>query len=157
MTARTGDRLVSILLIVFCIVLYFLIPFEIAVVPATVGMTARFFPYLTVLGILGVSVFLLFETFRTGDKAKDIELPKLSKSARIRVSSLICMFFAYIVFLYEFGYYISTTLALGAFIRYFGMKKWGIIVIFSCSITFIIYFIFYRLMGVVLPEGEIFR
>ena len=65
--------------------------------------------------------------------------------------------FSYIVLLYEVGYYISTPVALAALMRHFGMKKWGVTIIICVAVTSIIYFVFYRLMDVVLPEGEIFR
>ena len=96
MTRRIADRIISLILIVFSITLYILIPLEIKIVPATVGMTGRFFPYVTVIGILAMSILLFINSFRNKDQKTDKILPKMDKSARFGVSGLLLIIFGYI-------------------------------------------------------------
>jgi hypothetical protein len=156
-TRRNRDRIVSLVLMGISVSIFTLIPFEIEVVPATVGMDARFFPYLTVIGIFSASLFVFVGTFKKNEKSKDVAIPRLERAAKIRVLGLIAIMLSYIYLIYEIGYYLSTPLVLAALMRYYEMKKWRIIIIICLSLTGIIYFIFARLMNVLLPEGELFR
>jgi len=151
-----GDRVVSIVLIGVCVVLLILLPREIEVVAASRGLGPQFFSYLTVLGILGLSIILFVNSFRVSLPGRDKVLPKLTSDARLRVIFLISIVFGYIVALYEFGYYISTPLGLAILMRYFGMKKWHIIVIVCIGVTVLVHIIFSQAMDVILPEGRIF-
>jgi hypothetical protein len=156
-TRRIRDRIASLVLMGISVSLFTLIPFEIEVVPATVGMDARFFPYLTVIGIFCASLFVFVDTFKKEEKSKDAVVPRLEWAARIRVLGLIAIMLSYIFLLHEVGYYLSTPLALAALMRHYGMKKWRIITIICLSLTGIIYLVFARFMNVLLPEGELFR
>jgi hypothetical protein len=120
-------------------------------------MNARFFPYITVIGIFVASVFLLFDSIKGKDKRMDEVIPKLGPKAIIRVVGVIFVMFGYIAMMYAVGYKISTPLAIFVLMRYYGMKRWGIVIFVSGAVTLILHFIFYNFMGVVLPEGRLFR
>jgi hypothetical protein len=157
MTKRKADIIAAIIMITLSIALCLLIPTEIEVVGSTVGMTARFFPYVIVLGILGASVFLLIGSIKSNDKRNDDVLPKLDKNERFRVAGLIVIVFGYILLLHAIGYIASTPIAIAVFMRYYGMKRLSIILLASTVLTISLYLVFTTLMGVILPEGELFR
>lgn len=109
----------------------------------------RFFPYLTagLMGMLGAA--LMIRNRRAGKMPTHVSFA-LGQLRHVLMT--IALGTAYIVLLPLLGILVATPLCLAAFFVYFGVREWGMVVLFSTGITLLIFLIFHKLMNIPLPN-----
>jgi len=150
------DMIIGGVLLIFCVVVYLIIPVEIQALmryDASTGLSPAVFPKFSVLLIAGFSVVLIISglrsmgTFSRGDRRAPL------MGNRVRVVTTFAALVAYVYLLGIVGYLLLTPLALAFLMWYFGERRW--FVIFSVVIlTTTGLFCFFRyIMYIILPEG----
>lgn len=79
--------------------------------------------------------------------------PTLSKTAVLRMATVIIIGFAFIWLFSATGYLIATTIALAALLVVFGTRNAGKVAVLTIGGTAAYYIIFIRLMGIYAPPG----
>ncbi len=149
---------VAIFLILFSVAFYVLIPYQIAkpklfMGRALMGMKPTLFPRLTMIGLLGLSVWYFIQSFNLWEKNLFKELDRKSIT-RIVVTFLILG--AYALLLEPLGFVVSSALMAGALTLYLGNRNIFILFLVIVGIPLAIFFIFTRALRVSLPEGFLF-
>jgi len=149
---------VAVFLILFSILFYVLIPYQIAkpklfMGRALMGMKPTLFPRLTMIGLLGLSVWYFIQSFNLWEKNLFKELDRKSIT-RIVVTFLILG--AYALLLEPLGFVLSSALMAGALTLYLGNRNIFILFLVIIGIPLAIFFIFTRALHVSLPEGLLF-
>ncbi len=149
---------VAIFLILFSVAFYVLIPYQIAkpklfMGRALMGMKPTLFPRLTMIGLLGLSVWYFIQSFNLWEKNLFKELDRKSLT-RIVVTFLILG--AYALLLEPLGFVVSSALTAGALTLYLGNRNIFILFLVIVGIPLAIFFIFTRALRVSLPEGFLF-
>jgi putative tricarboxylic transport membrane protein len=149
---------VAVFLILFSVLFYVLIPYQIAkpklfMGRALMGMKPTLFPRLTMIGLLGLSVLYFIQSFNLWEKNlfKDLDRKGLT---RIVVTFLILG--AYALLLEPLGFVLSSALIAGALTLYLGNRNIFILFLVIIGIPLAIFFIFTRALRVSLPEGLLF-
>jgi putative tricarboxylic transport membrane protein len=146
---------VAIFLILFSILFYVLIPYQIEkpklfLGRALTGMKPTLFPHLTMIGLLGLSVWYFFHSFKLQEKNLFRELDRRSV-ARVTVTFAIMV--GYALLLEPLGFVLSSALMVGAFTLYLGNRNLFILFGVIILIPLVIFLIFTRALHVSLPEG----
>lgn len=149
---------VAIFLILFSILFYVLIPYQIAkpklfMGRVLMGMKPTLFPRLTMIGLLGLSIWYFIHSFNLREKNLFKELDRKSIT-RVVVTFLI--FLAYAMLLEPLGFVLSSALTVGALTFYLGNRNIFILFVVIIGIPVAIFFIFTRALRVSLPEGLLF-
>ncbi len=149
---------VAIFLILFSVAFYVLIPYQIAkpklfMGRALMGMKPTLFPRLTMIGLLGLSVWYFIQSFNLWEKNLFKELDRKSLT-RIVVTFVILG--AYALLLEPLGFVVSSALMAGALTLYLGNRNIFILFLVIVGIPLAIFFIFTRALRVSLPEGFLF-
>ena len=149
---------VAIFLILFSVAFYLLIPYQIAkpklfMGRALMGMKPTLFPRLTMIGLLGLSIWYLIHSFNLEESNlfKDLDWKSLT---RIVVTFIILV--AYALLLEPLGFVLSSALTVGALTLYLGNRNIFILFLVIIVIPLAIFFIFTRALRVSLPEGLLF-
>ncbi len=149
---------VAVFLILFSILFYVLIPYQIAkpklfMGRALMGMKPTLFPRLTMIGLLGLSVWYFIHSFNLEERNlfKDLDRKGLT---RIGVTFVILV--AYALLLEPLGFVLSSALTVGALTLYLGNRNIFILFLVIIVIPLAIFFIFTRALHVSLPEGLLF-
>ena len=148
----------AVFLILFSITFYLLIPYQIAKPKLFMGralmdMKPTLFPRLTMLGLLGLSVWYLIHSFNLREKNLFRELDRKSFT---RILMTLVIFLAYALLLEPLGFVISSALTVGALTLYLGNRNIFILFLVIIVIPLAIFFIFTRGLRVSLPEGLLF-
>jgi len=146
---------VAIFLIFFSILFYVLIPYQIEkpklfMGRALMGMKPTLFPQLTMIGLLGLSVWYFLYSFKLEEENLFREL---DKGRLIRVVVTFAIMVTYALLLEPFGFVLSSALTAGALTLYFGNRNIFIFFVVIIVIPLAIFFIFTRALHVSLPEG----
>ena len=154
-----AEVMVGGVLLVFCVVVYLIIPIEIEELrryDASTGLSPAVFPKLSVFLIAGLSVIIILSSLRTKDVAPREDRPAPKTGKRTRVITTFIILVAYVYLIGTVGYLVITPLALGLLMWYFGERRW--LLIFSLVIlTTTGLFCFFRyIMYIILPEGMFF-
>jgi putative tricarboxylic transport membrane protein len=152
------NTIVSIFLIVFSIVAFFLIPYQIEKPKLFMGrslmqMEPSLFPRVSIVGLFILSVFYLMNSVKLNEKNLFRELEK-QYYLRILVSFVI--FVAYALLIEPLGFVLSSALMVGSLSFYYGNRNLIIFFLILIGAPLIIYFLFTRLLRVSLPEGLLF-
>jgi putative tricarboxylic transport membrane protein len=149
---------VAVFLILFSILFYVLIPYQIAkpklfMGRVLMGMKPTLFPRLTMIGLLGLSIWYLIQSFNLWEKNlfKDLDRKSLT---RIVVTFIILV--AYALLLEPLGFVLSSALTVGTLTLYLGNRNIFILFLVIIVIPLAIFFIFTRALRVSLPEGLLF-
>jgi len=105
-------------------------------------------PSLWMLGILGLSLFLLIRAL-LGLEPKDPEWGRVDI-----VGIFLGLILLYLVLMQYIGYFIATFLFIVVSIRFLKYRRWKVILPLATGWILFSYFAFYRLLYVPLPEGS---
>lgn len=149
---------VAIFLILFSIAFYVLIPYQIAkpklfMGRALMGMKPTLFPRLTMLGLLGLSVWYFIHSFNLEEKNL---FGVLDRHSITRVVVTFVILLAYALLLEPLGFVVSSALTAGALTLYLGNRNIFILFLVIIGIPLAIFFIFTRVLRVSLPGGLFF-
>lgn len=150
------DAIIGGGLLLFCVVVYLIIPFEIQELrryDASTGLSPAVLPRLSVFLIAGFSVALILSGLRSKDLAHK-EGQRVERTAnRARVITTFIILLAYVYLLDILGYLVITPLALGLLMWHFGERHW-LRVLATVLLTTTGLFGFFRyIMFIILPEG----
>ncbi len=146
-------------LLVFCVVVYIIIPFEIQELmryDASTGLSPAVFPRLSVFFIAGFSAVLILSSLQLKDPAQ-VEGGQVRKTGgRSRVIIMFVILLAYVYLIEILGYLVITPPALVLLMWHFGERRW-LLIISSAILTTTVLFLFFRyIMFIILPEGIFF-
>jgi putative tricarboxylic transport membrane protein len=149
---------VAIFFILFSILFYVLIPYQIAKPKLFMGralmqMQPTLFPRLTMIGLLGLSVWYFIHSFKLREKNFFKELDKRGLS-RIVVAFIIIV--AYALLLEPLGFVLSSALVALALTLHLGNRNILVFFLVVIIIPLAIFFIFTRALRVSLPELPFF-
>jgi len=148
----------ALFFIFFSILFYVLIPSQIAKPKLFMGralmdMNPSLFPRLTILGLLGLSVWYLIYSFRLREKNL---FEELDRKGLIRILVTIVIFLAYALLLEPLGFVLSSALTVGILTLYLGNRNILIVFLVTIGIPLAIFFIFTRGLRVSLPDLPFF-
>ena len=148
----------AIFFILFSITFYLLIPYQIAkpklfMGRVLMGMKPTLFPRLTMLGLLGLSVWYFIYSFSLEEKNL---FKELDRKTLIRTVVTMVIFLAYALLLEPLGFVLSSALTVGALTLYLGNRNIFILFLVIIVIPLVIFFIFTRALHVSLPEIPFF-
>jgi len=106
-------------------------------------------PFLWIIGILGLSIFLLIRGL-LGSEEEDPAWGSV-----LNVSLFIAMTILYLIFMQLIGYMISTFIYLVIGMYYLKYRNWKVMVAMATGWILFSYFAFYRLLYVPLPKGKL--
>lgn len=118
----------------------------------------RLFPMIGAIGMIVFGIGMFIDAGKKENEGKEAQ-PFLDKAGWIRIGQISALFVAYTLALKYIGYLISTPVFVFLLVKLFLYdKKLNIVVhvLFSLVSTGIIWFIFMRLLLVLLPSGMIF-
>lgn len=144
---------VAAFFIVLSVVLYLLVPSEIAQPKLAIartmgGFKPSLFPEIALIGLFGVSLWYFVASLRMKEKNLFAELD-VKSLGRIGVAMVI--FIGYAILFPLLGYLISTALMALALTLYLGTRKVLVLVLVVIVIPLVIYFMFTQLLMVSLP------
>ncbi len=153
------DAIIGGGLLVFCVVVYLIIPFEIQELmryDASTGLSPAVFPKLSVFLIAGLSTILILSGLRSKNFAQGEDRRARRTGIRARVITTFIIVVAYVYLIDILGYLVITPLALGLLMWHFGERRW-LMILSSAILTTIGLFCFFRyIMYIILPEGILF-
>lgn len=146
-------------LLVFCGVVYLIIPMEIQELmryDASTGLSPSVFPKLSLFLIALFSALLILWGLRSKEAIarEDGETLKMGSGTRVVITLIILA--AYIYLISILGYLVATPLALGLLMWYFGERRWLVILSVAILATTGISVFFRHVMYIILPEGILF-
>lgn len=157
------DMVLSISIMVACIACF--ISMALLKTPESKHWIARADSYVQVWVILlfALSCIVLFRALR--DKPKDVEVPLWTKNSIFTILVLL----GYLILMPKFGFILATSIALFLLLTIFSnavhtdseskktkMFRLGFHIILSIIATVIIYFLFAKVLGVILPSFSLF-
>ena len=152
------NTIVAICLIVFSIVAFLLIPYQIEKPKLFMGrslsnMTPSLFPRLSIVGLFILSVWYLIHSFQLNEKNL---FKELGASNYIKGVVTLAVFMAYALLFEPLGFVLSSALVVGFLTIYYGNRNLIIVFIVLTGIPLVVYFVFTRLLKVSLPEGLLY-
>ncbi len=150
------DAIVGGVILVFCTIVYLVIPLQIREFPrysAPTGLSPAVFPKFSVLLIAGFSVVLIISSVRSMGtfSRRDRRAPLMGN--RVRVATTFAALVAYVYLLGIIGYLLLTPLALAFLMWYFGERRWFVIFSVVILTTTGLFYFFRYIMYIILPEG----
>ncbi|NIS69558.1 MAG: hypothetical protein GTO12_11585 [Proteobacteria bacterium] len=149
------DVVVGGVLLVFCVVVYLIIPIEIQELmryDASMGLSPAVFPKISVFLIAGFSAVLIFFGLRPKDVAQDRRALGIGSRARVITTFTIILVYVYLIGI--LGYLVITPLALIILMWYFGERRWLLILSVAILTTTGLFCFFRYIMYIILPEGK---
>jgi hypothetical protein len=149
------DVVVGGVLLVFCVVVYLIIPIEIQELmryDASMGLSPAVFPKISVFLIAGFSAVLIFFGLRPKDVAQDRQALGIGSRARVITAFIIILVYVYLIGI--LGYLVITPLALIILMWYFGERRWLLILSVAILTTTGLFCFFRYIMYIILPEGK---
>ena len=152
------NTVVAIILIVFSITAFILIPYQIEKPKLFMGrslstLTPSLFPRLSIIALFILSVFYFFQSTQFREKNLFKELDARSST---RVVVTIVVFVAYALLFEPLGFVLSSALVVAVLIIYYGNRNILITLTVVIGAPLAIYFIFTYTLQVSLPEGPLF-
>jgi putative tricarboxylic transport membrane protein len=149
---------VAIILIVFSITAFILIPYQIEKPKLFMGrslstLTPSLFPRLSIIALFILSVFYLIHSTRLAEKNLFKELGTRSFT---RVVVTIAVFVGYALLFEPLGFVLSSALVVAVLTIYYGNRNILVTLIVVVGAPLAIYFIFTHALQVSLPEGLLF-
>jgi len=142
------DQKMGLVILAFCVAMwFFIIPNQCG------GKVESLFPrFVTVF--MAVPAFFLILSRK--DTSKEIPYRALNKKGIVLVIVIAIMFLIYIFMISFLGYFVSSFLALVAFMVSFGERDWKRIVFVPAIVMLFIYFLIHGLLNFPFPKGIIF-
>ncbi len=152
------NTIVAIFLILFSIVAFFLIPYQIEKPKLFMGrslmqMEPSLFPRVSIIGLFILSLFYLMSSFKLNEKNLFRELEKQNY---LKVLVTLVIFVAYALLIEPLGFVLSSALMVGSLSYYYGNRNLIVYFLILIGAPLIIYFIFTRVLLVSLPAGLLF-
>jgi len=152
------NTVVAIILIVFSIVTFFLIPYQIEKPKLFMGrslssLTPSLFPRLGVIALFIFSLWYLFNSTKIKEKNlfRDLNPRNI---VRILVTTVVCA--GYALSFEPLGFVLSSALVVGLLSTYYGNRNIFVALLVTAGAPLAIYFIFTHALRVSLPEGPLF-
>jgi putative tricarboxylic transport membrane protein len=152
------NSVVAIVLMVFSIIVFILIPYEIEKPRLLAGrslsdLTPSFFPRLSIVGLFILSVCYLV----ISPKMEEENLFKeLKAKSLVRVLVTVAVFVVYALLFEPLGFILSSALMVCTLTLYYGNRNIFIMLLVVVGAPLAIYFIFTHILQVSLPEGLLF-
>lgn len=150
-------------ILIGCILALFAVGLHLVVIPeqvashgqGPVALSPRLFCHITAGLLLMLSLILVLTGIR--EKKEDLSSQDPAKDTRILqgIASVV-LSAVYIVFINQAGYFVSTAFFMVIFLLGFGARGFKGILIFLAVILPFIYFLFTKLLKVILPSGIMF-
>jgi putative tricarboxylic transport membrane protein len=152
------NTVVAIILLVFSIIVFILIPYEIEkprllTGRSLSGLTPSLFPRLSVVGLFILSVCYLVFSPRMVEKNL---FKELKAKSLVRVLVTVAVFMVYALLFEPLGFILSSALVVCALTLYYGNRNILIMLLVVVGAPLAIYFIFTHILQVSLPEGLLF-
>lgn len=152
------NTVVAALLIVFSIVAFILIPYQIEKPTLFMGrslstLTPSLFPRLSIIALFILSVFYLIHSPRITEENL---FKELDAGSFTRVLVTIAVFAAYALLFEPLGFVLSSALVVGALTFYYGNRNIIIALLVVIGAPLAIYFLFTRALHVSLPQAPWF-
>jgi len=152
------NTVVALILIVFSITAFILIPYQIEKPKLFMGrslstLTPSLFPRLSIIALFILSVFYFFQSTQLREKNLFKELEARSFT---RVVVTIVVFVAYALLFEPLGFVLSSALVVAVLTIYYGNRNILITLAVVIGAPLAIYFIFTHTLQVSLPEGPLF-
>ncbi len=148
MNVTQKSRILGIVIIVFCIVLwFFMIPTQVK------GKEQKIFPRLITV-FLAIPSALLIASRK--EVSEDFSHQSFDREGVLRVIVTACLFAIYLFIIGYVGFFPASFLFFVVLMAYFGVRSWKKFLFIPVVLLFAIYFIIERLLRFPLPEGEIF-
>jgi len=152
------NTVVAIILIVFSVTAFILIPYQIEKPKLFMGrslssLTPSTFPRLAIIALFILSVFYLFTSTRMTEKNLFREL---GTKSFVRVLVTIFVFLGYALSFEPLGFVLSSALMVGILTIYYGNRKILLAALIVIGAPLVIYFIFTHALQVSLPGGILF-
>lgn len=152
------NTIVALCLLLFSIIFYILIPYQIAEPKLLLGrhlsdMKPTLFPRVAFGGLIFLSILYLILSFRL--KEKNL-FKAVEGKMYIRVAVSFLIFLCYALVFESLGFLISSMLLIGTLAPFYGYRKIFIFIPVLIGIPLAIYLIFVRVLRVSLPEGIFF-
>lgn len=152
------NTIVAVFLIVFSMVAFFLIPYQIEKPKLFMGrslmqMEPSLFPRVSIVGLLFLSIWYLTHSFKMREKNlfKEIE-----GKYYVKVLVTFLVLTSYALLLEPLGFVLSSALMVGSLSFYYGNRNYIFLVLIIIGGPLTIYFLFTRALRVSLPEGILF-
>ena len=150
---KRSDIIEALVFMVFCVFAWHQI---LGLPPSDEGDAGMgFFPGFCVVGILIFSAVLLFRSL-IFSKMLSGTPPLLTRAMLARLACVLILMLLYSLSYEWLGFYLSTTLFGILFLLFIGERNAFYVVLFPIAITVLVYFGFVRLLGVLLPVGDVF-
>jgi len=152
------NNIAALFFILFSITFYLLIPYLIEkprlfMGRSLMGIKPTLFPRLTMLGLLGLSIWYLIKSFHL--KEKNL-FKGLDRKGFTRILLTLVIFLAYALLFEPLGFFISSALMAVILTFYLGTRNIFILFLVVIVIPLVIFFVFTRGMHVSLPEIPFF-
>ncbi len=142
------DRLVGILLIVFCIFGWFyLIPNFIK------GETQQVFPRIILIFILMPALGLALRQSKTGTQAQNTTEKQASQRAFIKICCLAIMYLGYLLLIPVLGFFVCSAAITVGTLLFLGVRKMKTLVLVPLVMLSIVHVVIERFLNFVLPTG----
>jgi putative tricarboxylic transport membrane protein len=157
--SRTNfNTVVAIVLMVFSIIVFILIPYEIEkprllMGRSLSGLTPSLFPRLSIVGLFILSVCYL--VFSPKMEEKNL-FKELQAKSLVRVLVTVAVFVIYALIFEPLGFILSSALMVFFLTLYYGNRNILIMLLVVVGAPLAIYFIFTHILQVSLPEGLLF-
>ncbi|MBU4566540.1 MAG: tripartite tricarboxylate transporter TctB family protein [Desulfarculus sp.] len=150
------DTMAGSILLAFSLILAFIITpdqVEMHRSVALLALSPRLFCYITA-GLLGLtSAVLIIASLKKGHEA---DAHPTSWEPLLRGLFCTAIACAYAALAGIIGFFVSTALAMTAFLLYFGVRRWVGIVLFLVVVLGFIYVLFIQALKVVMPDGLLY-
>ncbi|MEW6673603.1 MAG: tripartite tricarboxylate transporter TctB family protein [Thermodesulfobacteriota bacterium] len=150
---KTANIITAVLLIIFGSY-YAYLTFRLPTrnLPNTLGID--FMPWLLVVSLFILSILLLLNSVLKATREKFD--PKISLKEGMGIIILTVLVYAYVQFMYLFGFVRVTPVFMAVLMVMTGSRKWKEIVVLSIASPVVIYVFFQKIFQVILPGGTFF-
>ena len=159
-----ANIITGMLLFILCVFLYLLIPSQITMIETKrLSMSPAFYPRLIIITMAILSLVFALSNYRKYRKTADSALPRepgkkvsiLGESSH-RTLITVGIMLGYIYLIEFVGFLYATPLGLGALMYHMGTRRIKTFCLVMIGVPLILYFVFERIMLVILPRGILF-
>jgi putative tricarboxylic transport membrane protein len=158
------NMITGVLLFIFCVFLYLLIPSQITMIEAKrLSMSPAFYPRLVIITMAILSLVFALSSFRQYRKTSGSTPPSEpgkrgsilgENSSRTLITMAIML--GYIYLIEWVGFFWATPIGLGALMVHMGNRRLRVLCLVMIGVPLILYLVFERVMLVILPRGSLF-
>ena len=141
------SRFVAPAILLACLIFVF-------VLTLSLSFQDRLYPQVVLLVLFALSVSLMFQ--KNGDGKPTATDEEGAKTRTHRVWGAILLMVAYIFAWQWIGYWVATVVFVAVLARVLGERDWILVTGMPVVVALLVYFIFFRFLGIPLPAGELF-